>query len=57
MNLKNISIVFLVLFGEYEIAVFVYWIFISAPQTIRWIARWKNDIKKAWQDEDPDYFK
>ena len=57
VSLKYILFVSCFLFGECEFAVYVYFLIVWTPRTVRWVARWKNDIKKAWQDEEPDHFK
>ena len=57
MSLKSFLLIFCILSGECEIAVIIYFAIKSAPQTVRWIARWKDDVKRAWQDEEPNHFK
>ena len=63
LSFRDIVVVSYVLLGGHEfveILACTYFMVEMAPhvpRNVRWVARWKNDIIKAWQDEDPDYFK
>ena len=61
MILRDFLLFYCFLFVECNTNVIVYYAVIhfaivSAPRTVRSVARWKNDIKRGWKDEEPEHF-